>query len=275
MGELCRNIWTVDISPVHCSSTKRLQILLTNQKNYGIIITYKLKGKIMNLQKLIIFGLVLFSLGLSNVSYAQEGSSYLLGPEDVIRIVVWDNPEISGEFKVDPAGNITMLIVGEIRIEGLTTTELEKILYEKLGKYIEDPKITITIIGYFSKKVYILGQIIQPGKYSIGGEYITIREAVLKAGLPTKDADLKRVKVITPGKPQPVTKIINLYKILYKGEMDKDIKLDSGDVVYIPMALIPRITDTLGRISSPFIQYLSLENLLDSMFGNGSSKSEK
>ncbi|MFH1860267.1 MAG: polysaccharide biosynthesis/export family protein [bacterium] len=230
----------------------------------------------MKLQKMIIIlGLLFFSLGLSNISFAQEGSSYLLGPEDIIRIVVWDNPEISGEFKVDPAGNFTMSILGEIRVEGLTTTELEKILYEKLGKYIEDPKITITILGYFSKKVYILGQVIQPGKYSIGGEYITIREAVLKAGLPTKDADLKRVKVITPGKPQPVTKIINLYKILYKGEMEKDVKLDSGDVVYVPMALIPRITDTLGRISSPFIQYLSLENLLGSMFGNGSSKGTK
>ncbi|MBI4778343.1 polysaccharide export protein [Candidatus Desantisbacteria bacterium] len=229
----------------------------------------------MKLRKMIILGLVLFSLGLSNISFAQEGSSYLLGPEDVIRIVVWDNPEISGEFKVDPAGNITMTILGEIRVEGLTTTELEKILYEKLGKYIEDPKITIIILGYFSKKVYILGQVIQPGKYSIGGEHITIREAVLKAGLPTKDADLKRVKVITPGKPQPVTKIINLYKILYKGEMEKDVRLDSEDVVYVPMALIPRITDTLGRISSPFIQYLSLENLLGSVFGNGSTKSTK
>ncbi len=227
----------------------------------------------MKLQKVIILGWVLFFLGLSNISLAQESSSYLLGPEDIIRIVVWENPEISGEFKVDPAGNITMLIIGEIRVEGLTTTELEKILYEKLGKYIEDPKITITILGYFSKKVYILGQVIQPGKYSIGGEYITIREAILKAGLPTKDADLKRVKIITPGKPQPVTKIINLHKILYKGDLEKDIKLDSGDVVYIPMALIPRITDTLGRISSPFMQYLSLENLLDRMFGNSSTNS--
>ncbi len=227
----------------------------------------------MRLQKVIILGWVLFFLGLSNISLAQESSSYLLGPEDIIRIVVWENPEISGEFKVDPAGNITMLIIGEIRVEGLTTTELEKILYEKLGKYIEDPKITITILGYFSKKVYILGQVIQPGKYSIGGEYITIREAILKAGLPTKDADLKRVKIITPGKPQPVTKIINLHKILYKGDLEKDIKLDSGDVVYIPMALIPRITDTLGRISSPFMQYLSLENLLDRMFGNSSTNS--
>ncbi|MDI6781120.1 MAG: polysaccharide biosynthesis/export family protein [bacterium] len=229
----------------------------------------------MKLQKMIILGWILFSLGLSNLSFAQEGSSYLLGQEDIIRIVVWDNPEISGEFKVDPAGNITMVMLGEIRVEGLTTIELEKILYEKLSKYIEDPKITITIIGYFSKKVYIVGQVMQPGKYSIGGEYITIREAVLKAGLPTKDADLKRVKVITPGKLQPVTKIINLHKILYKGEMEKDIKLDSGDVVYIPMALIPRITDTMGRISSPFIQYLSLENLLDRMFGNGNSNSTK
>ncbi len=222
----------------------------------------------MKLQKIIILGWVLFFLGISNISFAEEGSSYLLGPEDLLRIVVWENPDMSGEFKVDPAGKITQLILGDIKVEGLTIIELEKVLYEKLSKYIETPKITITILGYFSKKVYILGQVIHPGQFPIGGEYITVREAVLKAGLPTKDADLKRVKIITPGKPQPVTRIINLYAILYKGNIEKDLKLDSGDIVYIPMALIPRIADTVGRISSPFIQYLSLESLLGRMFGN-------
>lgn len=233
-----------------------------------------LKGRDkLKLQKIIILSVVLFFFGLSNIGFAQESSSYLLGPEDIIRIVVWDNPDMSGEFKIDPAGNITQLILGEIKVEGVTTVELEKILYEKFSKYIETPKITVNILGYFSKKVYILGQVRQPGKFPIGGEYITIREAVLKAGLPTKDADLKRVKVVTPGKPQPVTRIINLYNILYKGNMEKDIKLDSGDIVYIPMALIPRIADTLGQISSPFIQYLSLENLLGRMFGKDSTNS--
>ena len=229
----------------------------------------------MKLQKIIILGLVLFFLGVSSISFAKEGSSYLLGPEDIIRVVVWENPDMSGEFKVDPAGNITQLILGDIKVEGLTIVELEKILYEKLSKYIETPKITITILGYFSKKVYILGEVRQPGKFPIGGEYITIREAVLKAGLPTKNADLKRVKIITPGKPQPVTKIINLYNILYKGNMEKDIKLDSGDIVYVPMALVPRITDTLGQISSPFMQYLSLSNLFDSVFGKNSGSATK
>jgi polysaccharide export outer membrane protein len=217
---------------------------------------------------LVIFVYILCSIiiNIHNI-YAQPTSSYLLGPEDVVRIVIWDHPDLSGEFKIDPAGNIPLLLLGEVKAEGLTTEELEKVLYEKLSKYIAEPRISVTIIGYHSKKVYILGEVSNPGKYSIGGEYITLRDAILKAGLPTRDADLRRVKIITPGKVQPKVRIVNLYNILYKGKLDKNIKLNSGDVVYVPMKLLPKIGDMLGRIASPFIQYLSIRNIFEDILG--------
>lgn len=207
-------------------------------------------------RKIILMISLFCSLTVPTQTWSKEGTSYLLGPGDVIKVFVWGQPELSGEMVVDPAGNIPFLLIGDVTVEGLTEEELEKILTEKLSQYIVDPQVSVTIIGYNSKKIYILGEINKPGEYPIGGSMISLREAVFKAGLPTKSAALRRVRIITPQPHKPIVKIVNLSMILHQGDLKKDITLSAGDIVYIPANIPTKIGDILDKISSPITKLL-------------------
>lgn len=207
-------------------------------------------------QKIILMMSLLCVLNVPTQSWSKEETSYLLGPGDVIKVFVWGQPELSGEMVVDPAGNIPFLLIGDVMVEGLTEEELEEILTEKLSQYIVNPQISVTIIGYNSKKIYILGEIERPGEYPIGGSMISLREAVLKAGLPTKSAALRRVRIITPQPHKPIVKIVNLSMILHQGDLKKDITLSAGDIVYIPANIPTKIGDILDKISAPITKLL-------------------
>lgn len=211
----------------------------------------------MNLVKRIIWTIsVLFLLNIPTEVWSKDKVSYFLGPGDVVKIFVWEHPELSGELSVDPAGNIPFLLLGDVPAEGLTEEELEKVLIEGLSRYIMDPKVSITITGYSSKKIYILGEVNRPGEYPIGGSIISLREAIVKAGLPTNSAALRRVRIITPQTTKPIVKIVNLAMVLHKGNLKEDIDLHAGDIVYIPSNIPTKIGNTLDKITAPISKIL-------------------
>lgn len=206
---------------------------------------------------------VLFLLNMSTQAWSEDKTSYLLGPEDVIRVFVWEHPELSGDIIVNPAGNIPFLLIGDVMAEGLTDEELEKVLTEKLSRYIMDPKVSVTIIGYKSKRIYVLGEVSRPGEYPIGGSIISLREAVLRAGLPTDSANLRRVRIITPQLTKPIVKIVNLSMVLHKGYLKENINLRAGDVVYIPTNIPGKIGKVLDKISAPISKVLVFFGLME------------
>lgn len=216
------------------------------------------------LQKIIFTVSILFSLlNVSTQAFSEDKTSYLLGPEDVIKVFVWGHPELSGDMVVHPAGNIPFLLIGDVMAEGLTEEELEKVLIERLSRYIVDPQISVTIIGYNSKRVYILGEVSRPGEYPIGGSVISLRKAILKAGLPTKSAALRRVRIITPQPTKPIVKIVNLATVLHKGRLKEDINLRAGDIVYIPSDIPTKIGEVLDKAIAPIGKILMFLGLTE------------
>lgn len=216
------------------------------------------------LQKIIFTVSILFSLlNVSTQAFSEDKTSYLLGPEDVIKVLVWGHPELSGDMVVHPAGNIPFVLIGDVMAEGLTEEELEKVLIERLSRYIVDPQVSVTIVGYNSKKVYILGEVSRPGEYPIGGSVISLSKAILKAGLPTKSAALRRVRIITPQPTKPIVKIVNLSMILHKGRLKEDINLHAGDIVYIPSDIPTKIGTVLDKATAPISKILMFLGLTE------------
>jgi len=214
-----------------------------------------------SIQKITLMLSLLFLFNLPTQTWSKDTTSYLLGPDDVVKVFVWGHPELSGDMTVNPAGNLPFLLLGDVMVEGLTEEEVEKILTERLSRYIIDPQVSVTITGYNSKKIYVLGEISRPGEYPIGGSVISLREAVFKAGLPTKSASLRRVRIITPQPNKPLVKIVNLSMILHKGDLKKDITLAAGDIVFIPANIPTKIGDILDKISAPIIKVLAFLGL--------------
>ncbi len=181
----------------------------------------------------------------------SENETYEIGADDGLRIAVEQHPEWSGEYIVGPNGAIIIPSVGEFRAEGKTRGELERSLSDYLAKYINNPRVHISIVKYNSNVIYVLGEVNVPGKYSTEGKTLTLRDAVVKAGLPTRFAATSRVYLISASKGRPSQDIVNLYRILYRGELARNVVLKPGDIVYIPKSFLGKINDLISVIISP------------------------
>lgn len=181
----------------------------------------------------------------------DERFAYMLGPDDVIDVTVEQHPEWSGAFTIDPDGKITIQGLGEISARGISPKLLEIDLSIVIAQYITSPRVAVKVLRYASQAVYVLGEVNRPGKYNMEGRVTTLRDAVVMAGLPKEFADNTRVYVITPSQNRPLQQVINLERILYRGEMKMNIQLMPGDIVFIPKNLLGVITEFFRTLLSP------------------------
>jgi len=180
-----------------------------------------------------------------------DPTRYTLGPDDVIDITVMRHTEFSGVFPVNQEGKVQLKFVGDIDVTGLTKSELEKKIKEVIATYVTEPEITVTILEYKSKVIYVLGEVGMPGKYYMRSESIPVREAVVQAGLPTLSAAMRRCQLVTPTKEgKAKNKAVDLYSVLYGGDLKKNISMVPGDVLYVPATVMAKII----RVISPVTQ---------------------
>ncbi|MFC1753003.1 polysaccharide biosynthesis/export family protein [Thermoproteota archaeon] len=184
--------------------------------------------------------------------FLGASSEYKLGKGDVVKVTVRNQPELSNIFIVDPAGNIQYSFVGDVKAEGLTKDELKNNLVIALGEYVKKPEVTVNIAAYRSKFVYLLGEVRSPGKYPMRGDVVSLREAIVAAGLPTDDAALRRVHVITPHETNPTMRKVDIYEVLYLGKLENDLRLKPNDVVVVSTTIPAEISKALRNLLSPF-----------------------
>jgi polysaccharide export outer membrane protein len=217
-----------------------------------------------------------------------EVGPYIVGADDELDVTVLLHPEMSGKLIVDFNGTISMPLSGqEISVAGLTRNQIRDKLREIYAEYIPDPVVVVTMDrrkGYKSKFVYVMGEIGGWSNSSGGGaggggnnpeddfgggggvdvqhytgykipfksNIMTVRDAIVNAGMLGDDAAMRRVQVITPsylGKPK--VRIIDMYKIFFKGDLRNNILLNPGDIVYVPMTVARKITKTVTDIMAP------------------------
>lgn len=186
---------------------------------------------------------------------------YTLGRDDVIRVEVRSQPEFSGDFAIGFDGRIQYSYIGDVPVASLTKYEVQQVLAKLLQKYVRVPVVTVSIIAYNSKVVYIIGEVNRPGKFIMRGDAIKLREAILAAGLPTHDAALKRIHVIKPDLSDPRVRVINMSRILYKGELKDDVDLFPGEIVVVPSTVLSKVNDFLSSILSPVTRAASVAAL--------------
>ncbi len=113
---------------------------------------------------------------------------YILGPEDVIDIKVWNHEKLTRTIEITEEGSFTYPHIGNVKAEGLSVFQLEDLLEKKLADgYIKSPQVTVTVNNYKSKKVFILGYVREPGIYIVKGKN-HILELISKAGGFTNEA---------------------------------------------------------------------------------------
>ena len=179
-------------------------------------------------------------------------SNYTLGANDVIEIAVMRHPEVSGQFVINNEGNIQYDFVGDLTVVGKNKKEVAKLITEKLSQYIISPEVTVKIAGYNSKVVYVIGEVGRPGKIYMQGDTITVREALVQAGLPLLSAKAGRSKLITPdASSKPLTKNVNVQKLIYEGDLRENLVMKPGDTLYVPATLMAKALRVIQPVAQP------------------------
>ncbi len=188
----------------------------------------------------------------ANMQNSPDNSRYTLGANDILEITVARHPEVSGQYAVNAEGKIQYEFVGDLPVQGLTKDEVKNSVAKALEKYIVTPDVTVKIVGYNSKVVYVIGEVATPGKIFMRGDTITVREALMQAGLPLLSAATRKSRLFTPseaGKPQQ--KNINVEALLYEGDLRENLVMKPGDTLYIPPTFMAKAMRVINPVAQP------------------------
>lgn len=182
----------------------------------------------------------------------RQGSHYSLGETDIVEIQILRHPEVSGQYMINNEGNIQYEFVGDIHAEGKTKDEVKEILVQRLSEFIIAPEVTVKIAAYNSKIVYVIGEVGSPGKIFMRGDTMTVREALVQAGLPLLSAKTAHSRVITPSDDgTPEERRVNIHKLLYKGDLRENLVMKPGDTLYVPATFLAKTMRVLQPIAAP------------------------
>ena len=158
-------------------------------------------------------------------------SQYVLGASDVIRVSVWKSPDLSQTVTVGPDGFVSLPLLGDIHAAGMTANELAKDLGTRLGSYVVSPQVTVGVVDFRSRQVFVTGQVGKPGAYSLIAP-VTVLQLIAQAGGLNAFANRKAIFVLRAG--NGMEKLKFNYISALKGDVKQNINLLPGDTVIVP-----------------------------------------
>jgi len=192
-------------------------------------------------------------------------AAYRLGPGDVLQIVARPAAALAEGIgrtePVGPDGRISFDLVGSVYVENKTSDEVDAELTRLLSEYIKDVEVTVIIAGYEAKRVFIIGEVVKPGKYLIK-KNMTIMDVITEAGTPTRNASLRKVKLVKSnslaGNQQILT--VDVKKILQNGELNRNLMLADGDIIMVEPDRFSKVGYFIEKVFNPLrpIFYLGL-----------------
>ena len=158
---------------------------------------------------------------------------YVIGAGDSIGIQVWKEPTLSGQVTVRPDGYVTLPLLNEVQVVGLTTGQLRKVLEQKYKEFTTDPFVTISIGGIASAEVFLIGPGTgKNGAFPLRGNE-TIMQLLTRSGGLGIFADRSNIRIVRREGPK-ITEYIVDYDAIIKGDLKQDLLLRPGDRIIIP-----------------------------------------
>lgn len=179
------------------------------------------------LKKFVLMCIALFSL--INIAQANStGSKYLLGAGDVIKVSVYDHPDLQLETQLAEDGSINFPLIGKISLDGLTFSAAEAAIAQKLdaGGFVRAPQVNILVSEYRSQRISVIGEVNRPGRYPLDSKTTLIDMVANAGGISAMGSDT--IVLIRDNSHQE----FNIPKLMANAE--QSISLKAGDQLYIP-----------------------------------------
>jgi len=169
----------------------------------------------------------------ATAAQSSPEAEYKIGPQDVLRVDVWKEQDISRTIPVRPDGKISLPLLDDVQAAGLTAVELAAAIREGLKKYINNPQVTVTVAEINSRRVYLTGEVARPGAFPLLPN-MTVLQALSSGGGFTQFAKIKSIYILRQENGKQVKHPFN-YKGVVEGKTPEDnILLLPGDVIVVP-----------------------------------------
>ncbi len=172
-----------------------------------------------------------------------ESANYVIGPEDVLTVTVFNEPALSGRYRVENDGQFSYPFLGRVKAGGTTLADLAAVLRTKLSEgYLRNPQVTIDVDQFRSQSVFVMGEVRTPGKYVLSGS-VSLLEVLAQAGSTTPSAGnevlvlhpkspaVEAVSITAPGDAE--VRRVSLRE-LEGGRLSQNVPIRDGDTVFVP-----------------------------------------
>jgi polysaccharide biosynthesis/export protein len=163
----------------------------------------------------------------------EPPEGYVIGPDDVLGVLFWRDTEMTGDVTVRPDGKVTLPLLGDIQAAGLSPEALTKVIQEAASKFQQDPSVTIVVRQINSRKVFITGQVTNPGAFPLTGPR-TVMQLIAVAGGLTEYADKKNITIVRFVNGQQQVFKFNYNDVARGKALAQNIVLQPGDTVVVP-----------------------------------------
>ena len=170
-----------------------------------------------------------------------DAAPYRVQVNDVLEFLFFKNTELNQTRTVGPDGEVSLQLVGRVRVGGRTTNEIAEELTTRYAKDLVEPQVTVAIKEFSGLKVYVGGEVNTPGIQVYRGG-LSALQAILAAGGFKKSASLKSVVLIRKGDGgRPSGTVVDQSRVLKKAEFDRDVALAPSDIVFVPRSGIANV----------------------------------
>src|SRR5690242_6544868 len=160
-------------------------------------------------------------------------ADYKIGPQDVLRIDVWKEPELSRATPVRPDGKISLPLINDLQAAGLTAMQLAGVINVELRKFITNPQVTVSVTEINSRRVYVTGEVTHAGAFPLLPS-MTVLQVLSSAGGFTQFARIKNIYVLRIEDGKQVKHPFNYKDVVNGKKPEENVLLQSGDVIVVP-----------------------------------------
>ena len=194
--------------------------------------------------------------GFAPLTDIPVGSDYIIGAGDRLIITLWGSIDGTFELEVSRSGEVVLPKVGSVKVAGQTYGQLPALLNSSLARVFKDFHLNVNMGKIRAVKVYVVGEVAAPGDYNLSS-LSTLINALSAAGGPTRNGSLRKIQINRSGK---LIETVDLYDFFLKGDKGRDIRLQAGDTVFVPV--IGPVVGVSGNVRRPAIYELKGEQSL-------------
>ncbi len=190
------------------------------------------EGQVTIMRSLLVMGVFLIILLTVGNAIAAD-PIYMIGPGDTLEISVWRDESLHRELTVPPDSVISFPLIGDIKVMGMTVSDLRRVITKKLSDYIPDVTVTVILKSFGSLRAFVIGKVNKPGMYSIDLETNVMQVLSMAGGL-NPYASESNIHILRQVKGSTVKIPFNYSGVLKGRNLNQNITLQRGDVVVVP-----------------------------------------